>query len=117
MEFPEILRMLREKHGYSQKQLADVLHVSKNSVSHYELGGCMPSIDVIVSIADIFDVSIDYLLGRSNANLSKRLLEKTIDKNITAGNMLETILRLDKEHRSDLLRILRYIEKDNSARR
>ncbi len=39
MKFPEILRMLREKHGYSQKQLADVLHVSKNSVSHYELGG------------------------------------------------------------------------------
>lgn len=117
MEFPQILRMLREKQGYSQKQLADVLHVSKNSVSHYELGVCMPSIDVIVSIADIFDVSIDYLLGRSNANLSKRLLEKTIDKDITAENMLETILRLDKEHRSDLLRILRYIEKDNSARR
>lgn len=117
MEFPEILRMLREKQGYSQKQLADVLHVSKNSVSHYELGVCMPSIEVIVSIAEIFDVSLDYLLGRSNVNLSKRLLEKTIDKNITAGNMLEKILRLDKEHRSDLLRILRYIEKDNNARR
>lgn len=48
MEFPEILKMLREKRGYSQKQLADVLHVSKNSVSHYELDRCMPSIEVIV---------------------------------------------------------------------
>ena len=117
MEFPEILRMLREKRGYSQKQLADVLHVSKNSVSHYELGGCMPSIEVIVNIADVFDVSIDYLLGRSNANLSKRLLEKPIDKNITVGNMLESMLRLDKEHRNDLLKLLRYIEKDNNALR
>lgn len=62
MEFPKILKMLREKRGYSQKQLADVLHVSKNSVSHYELGNCMPSIDVIINIADIFDVSLDYLL-------------------------------------------------------
>ncbi len=117
MEFPEILRMLREKQGYSQKQLADVLHVSKNSVSHYELGGCMPSIEVIESIADVFDVSIDYLLGRSSANLSKRLLEKPIDKNMTAGNMLDSILRLDKEHRSDLLKLLRYIEKDNNSHR
>lgn len=55
----------------------------------------MPSIEVIVSIADIFDVSVDYLLGRSNANLSKRLLDKPIDKGISAGNMLESILRLD----------------------
>lgn len=117
MEFPQILRMLREKQGYSQKQLADVLHVSKNSVSHYELGVCMPSIEVIVSIAEVFDVSLDYLLGRSNANLSKRLLEKTIAKNITAGDMLETILRLDKERRSDFLRLLYYIEKDNNSHR
>ena len=58
MEFPKILKMLREKRGYSQKQLADVLHVSKNSVSHYELGSCMPSIDVIINMADIFDVSL-----------------------------------------------------------
>lgn len=115
MEFPEILKMLREKYGYSQKQLADVLHVSKNSVSHYELGVCMPSIDIIISIADVFDVSIDYLLGRSKANLSKRLLEKQVDKNITSGRILESILRLDKEHRNDLIKILHYIEKDNNS--
>lgn len=116
MEFPDILKMLREKQGYSQQQLADVLHVSKNTISHYELRVCMPSIDILVSIADVFDVSIDYLLGRSNVNLSKRLLEKTIDKNTTAGNVLESILRLDKEHRSDMLRLLRYIEKDNISK-
>ncbi len=114
MEFSEILKMLREKHGYTQQQLADVLHVSKNSVSHYELKISMPSIDVIIEIADIFDVSIDYLLGRSKVNLSKQLLEKPIDKKTTIGNILESILKLDKEHRSDLLKILHYIEKDNN---
>lgn len=109
MEFPEILKMLREKQGYSQKQLADVLHVSKNSISHYELGRCMPGIDVLIGIADIFDVSLDYLLGRSKANLSKRLLEKNVDKK-TAEEILEDILRLDKEHRHDLLKLLSYIK-------
>ena len=116
MEFPKILKMLREKRGYSQKQLADVLHVSKNSVSHYELGSCMPSIDVIINIADIFDVSLDYLLGRSNANLSKHLLDKPIGSNSTAGDILETILRLDKDHKRDFLKLLHYIEKDNNQK-
>lgn len=116
MEFPEILKMLREKRGYSQKQLADVLHVSKNSVSHYELGGSMPGIDILVAIADVFDVSLDFLLGRSKANLSKRLLDKTVDKT-TAGELLEDILRLDKEHKHDLLKLLYYIKKDNSLQK
>ncbi len=117
MDFPNTLKMLREKRGYSQKQLAEALHVSKNSVSHYELGVSMPSIDIIMNMADIFDVSIDYLLGRSSVNLSKRLLEKSLEKKTTAGIVLESILRLDKEHRNDLLKILHYIEKDNNAGR
>ena len=71
MDFPAILKMLREKNGYSQQQLADILHLSKNSISHYELGVCMPSIDVLINIADVFDVSLDYLLGRSSVNISK----------------------------------------------
>ncbi len=116
MEFPEILKMLREKRGYSQTQLADVLHVTKNSVSHYELGGCMPSIDILVAIADVFDVSLDFLLGRSKANLSKRLLDRTVDKT-TVGELLEDILCLDKEHKHDLLKALYYIKKDNNIQK
>lgn len=116
MNFSVILKELREKHGHSQKQLADILHVSKNSVSHYELGQCMPSIDVIISIADVFDVSMDYLLGRSSVNLSNRLLEKPIDKNLSAAMLLENVLSLDREHRNDLVKILQYIVKDNRSR-
>lgn len=38
MGFSNILKELREKNGYTQTRLAELLHVSKNSVSHYELG-------------------------------------------------------------------------------
>lgn len=115
MDFPAILKMLREKNGYSQQQLADILHLSKNSISHYELGVCMPSIDVLINIADVFDVSLDYLLGRSSVNISKKLLEKAIDKNVTVSKFLETVLLLDKDHRNDLLKMLKYISKDNKS--
>ncbi|MBP3336602.1 MAG: helix-turn-helix domain-containing protein [Ruminiclostridium sp.] len=36
MEFSERLRQLREKHGYTQKQLADAVHLSKNAICNYE---------------------------------------------------------------------------------
>lgn len=38
MSFSNILKELREKNGYTQKRLGELLHVSKNSISHYELG-------------------------------------------------------------------------------
>lgn len=116
MTFPEILKKLREDHDYTQQQLADALHVSKNSISHYELKVSMPSIDVLIEMAGIFDVSLDYLLGRTNVNLSNKLLEKPIDKNTTVEQAIESILKLDREHRADLIKLLHYIEMDNKRR-
>ena len=113
MEFSERLKMLREKGGYTQQQLADILHITKNSISHYELSMCMPSIDVLVEMSKLFNVSLDYLLCLCDYNLSTVLLEKPIANKMTVGSVLESILKLDKSHQSDLLKMLNYIEKDN----
>lgn len=113
MSFSNTLKELREKNGYTQKRLGELLHVSKNSISHYELGKSMPDIIVLIEMTDIFDVSMDFLLGLTDFNLSKDLLNKSLDKTVKVGNVLESILRLDKEHRSDVLKLMRYIEKDN----
>lgn len=113
MSFSNILKELREKNGYTQKRLGELLHVSKNSISHYELGKSMPDISILIEMTDIFDVSLDYLLGLAEYNLSKDLLNKSLDKTVKVGAVIESILRLDKEHKSDMLKLLRYIEKDN----
>lgn len=113
MIFSERLRMLREKGGYTQQQLADILHITKNSISHYELNMCMPSIEVLVEMTRFFNVSLDYLLCLSDYNLSIKLLEKPISNKKTVGSILESILNLDRSHQADLLKILYYIEKDN----
>ena len=44
MPFPDILKELREKKGFTQEQLAAVLHLSKNAISHYEKGINSPNI-------------------------------------------------------------------------
>ncbi len=57
MEFSKTLKMLREKNGYTQEELANVLHVTKNSISHYERNISMPAIDVLIAIASVIDVT------------------------------------------------------------
>lgn len=114
MNFSENLKMLREKYNYTQQQLADALHVTKNSISHYERGISMPDLGILCALADIFDVSLDYLLGRSDFNLPYNKLKNKIGKNISAGKLLESIIQLDNNHCTDLIKMLYYIESDNN---
>ena len=60
--FAERLISLREDKGWKKKELAEKLHVSDSMISQYESGRCMPSYDVIITIARLFHVSVDYLL-------------------------------------------------------
>lgn len=62
--FANRLSYLRRGQGISQSQLADKLGVKKQSVSNWENGNIMPSVDMVVKAADYFSVSVDYILGR-----------------------------------------------------
>ena len=62
MTFSEKLVMLRKKRGMSQEQLAELLDVSRQSVSKWEAQQALPETAKIVMIANVFDVSIDALL-------------------------------------------------------
>ena len=60
--FGEIVKNLRTAHSLNQVQLAGILDVSKQTVSNWENNNILPSIDMLVRIADYFRVSTDYLL-------------------------------------------------------
>ena len=64
--FPERLRELRKIKGITQIALSEQLNVSKGTVAMWETGDRLPSIELIVALADFFDVTIDYLWGRSD---------------------------------------------------
>lgn len=61
----EQIKKLRMNKGMSQVQLADKLNVTKQSVSNWENEYIMPSVDMLIKIANFFNVSTDYLLGLS----------------------------------------------------
>ena len=62
----ETIRNLRIDHGYTQRQIAEYLHVKQNTYSQYEIGVLNYPIDVLMKLADLYQVSVDYLLGRTD---------------------------------------------------
>ena len=60
------LRGLREDRDLRQKDVAAVLHVSQNTYSQYETGVISLTADVLLRLADFYDVSVDYLLDRTS---------------------------------------------------
>lgn len=60
------LRELRLEKGLTQQQLADLLHVSQQSIHKYEAGICSPTADGLKDMAHFFQTSVDYLIELSD---------------------------------------------------
>ena len=73
MNFAEKLKTERKKKGWSQEELAEYLHVSRQSVSKWENGQNYPSIEIVIKLSDLFGITIDELL-RSDAELTRKVI-------------------------------------------
>lgn len=79
------IKKYRKIHNMSQEDLSFILHVTHQTISRYENGLLVPSIEIICEIADVFDVSIDELVGRKRLeskvkNHDKIEVQKCINK-------------------------------------
>ncbi|MDI6531397.1 helix-turn-helix domain-containing protein [Bacillus mycoides] len=74
MIFSERLKEEREKRNWSQNDLAEKIHVSRQSVSKWETGKNYPSIEIIIHLSDLFGITIDELL-RSDEELTQKVIE------------------------------------------
>lgn len=109
-KFGEILSELRQSRGMTQKELAKVLYVSDGTISNYENGVHYPDVEKLMDIADFFNVTTDYLLGRCKNNLSPDIFSETLIGSKTTGEILENIQSLDEDHKHALKVILRDME-------
>lgn len=64
-KFANRLKALRKLKGYTQKDFSDIIGVKQTTVSNYEKGLRFPDLDKLNQIANIFNVSVDYLIGRN----------------------------------------------------
>lgn len=57
---------LRKFHGYTQWDVADILNISRSTLSKYEKGLLTPNIETLIKLANLYNVSCDYLLCQNN---------------------------------------------------
>ena len=78
------IRDLRKQRKMSQTELANILHVSQQTVTAWETGKAEPSSSAVANLADYFGVTTDYLLGRpeekKDDGIDHTALEKAIDE-------------------------------------
>ena len=65
MQFQRI-QDLRTDADMSQKQLSEILHISQRSYSHYETGSRNIPVEMLIRLANYYDISVDYLVGRTD---------------------------------------------------
>lgn len=84
-DFPRILTLLRKERGISQKLAASELEISQALLSHYEKGIRECGLEFVVRCADFYDVSCDFLLGRSPERTGAKLSYDDIPEPESAG--------------------------------
>ena len=84
MNFSDNLKKIRKEHNLSQEQVAELLGVSRQSVSKWESGGAYPEMDKMLQLCKIFNLNIDELLNQdikevNNNKQAKSNINKFID--------------------------------------
>lgn len=76
LDFGKKLATCRKAKGLSQKELAKLLNTSHSVIGRYERSDITPSIDVVSIIADALEVSVDFLIGKTNLLLDKDAVDR-----------------------------------------
>ena len=104
IEFPNRLKQLRQEYGWSQEYVAKKIGADMQRISKYERGLILPTADVLIQLAEIFEVSLDYLLRDNIAKETKLNLEGIKNKKIL--DRIQQINKLSEEDQNTLVSIL-----------
>jgi transcriptional regulator with XRE-family HTH domain len=88
--FSQRLKELREQRGWTQEYLGSLVNVSDVTINRYEKDNRKPDQELLSSLADIFDVSIDYLLGRTDIKRTPTQQEVDLLQQMTSGQIKNT---------------------------
>ena len=101
--FGEILASLREERGIYQKELAAILKVSVGTISNYENNIHFPDQEALIQLAEYFDVTIDYLLGRTPYRYNPEVLRQECVPGTTVSDVVEVIQHFNPKNMASLL--------------
>lgn len=109
--FSEKLKELRRRDGITQLEAARRIGVSLGAVGNWESGKRTPDADMLVHIADLFGVSVDYLLGRADdAGTTPTEVERCIDQLKKRPELVALVSLTKNASTEDVNRVIRVVE-------
>jgi len=106
MTLGEHILILRKKHSLSQAALGKKVNTSGDIIGRYERDIMTPSIDVIIKVADALNVSIDFLVGKTNLELDRNVLKR-----------VEEVSKLDSEEKDKIFMVVDALIRDFKAKK
>lgn len=97
---------LRSEKGLSQRELARIMNISQGTYNNWENENTQPSIEQLIALADFFEVSVDYLLGRTDENGT--VIQSAEQKN--GQELLKLYKAADKDVQTAILTILKNLK-------
>lgn len=113
--FGELMAELRQDRGLTQKELGKILSVSTGTISNYENGVHYPDLEKLVQLADYFQVSTDYLLGRREYTKTARAAQTCHSQDETLTKIIHGLLQLPEDRRQALALIIGDMEQRAAA--
>lgn len=98
--FGQKLQQLRNDKELTQMQLSKILGIKRALLSNYERGATLPSVRNLIKIADYFNVSTDFLLGRLMAQTSD-IVDLTDEQVIYLDNLRDLFIRCNRNQQKD----------------
>ena len=107
------LRVLREAKNFTQVKVSIDIGVSQELVSQWELGKTMPNPPALIKLADYFNCSVDFLLGRTDVTtpISTLVLDKC---DVECANIVELYKSLSADNRQHLISYLNHLSTKTS---
>lgn len=103
MDFGSRLKELRKEYSVTQEELANILQVRRPAISGYETKNQQPDFDRLIKLANFFNVTTDYLLGRSNIRNTEKPMKEEQHEILSIFNKLSSN---DKKRAIGLIRLL-----------
>lgn len=99
------LKKLREEAGISQKQLAESIGVSQQSINKYENHSIEPDIETMIRIADCFNTSVDYLIGHTDIRRKFETVH-TYDLNAYESYLIDNYRNLSEKQKDCITTVI-----------
>lgn len=107
--FGKRLKELRKANGYTIEQFAEAVGISKSTVGYYENNNRMPDIEILSRIADVLNVSADYLIGKTNTTATKGKTKTVCDFTGLSDTAVEYLSELVKNRDYGKLSIINHL--------